>query len=49
VSQGLPALRVGQDAFLAVATPWPLGMAVVAAWAVGVWAVGAVLLQRRDV
>jgi ABC-2 type transport system permease protein len=49
VSQGLPALRVGEDAFLAVATPWPLGMAVVAAWAAGVWAVGAVLLERRDV
>ena len=49
LSQSLPALRVGEDAFLAVATPWPVGMAVVAAWAVGVWVLGAVLLERRDV
>jgi ABC-2 type transport system permease protein len=49
VSQGLPTLRVGEDAFLAVATPWPLGMAIVAAWALGVWVLGAVLLERRDV
>jgi hypothetical protein len=48
-SQSLPALRVGEDAFLAVATPWPVGMAVVAAWAVGVWLLGVVLLERRDV
>jgi hypothetical protein len=48
-SQALPALRVGEDAFLAVATPWPVGMAVVAAWSVGVWVLGAVLLERRDV
>jgi ABC-type transport system involved in multi-copper enzyme maturation permease subunit len=49
VSQSLPALRVGEDAFLAVATPWPVGMGIVAAWAVGVWLLGAVLLERRDV
>ena len=49
VSQGLPALRVGEDAFLAVATPWPVGMAIVAAWALGVWVLGAVLIERRDV
>jgi ABC-2 type transport system permease protein len=49
LSQSLPALRVGEDAFLAVATPWPVGMAVVGAWAVGVWVLGAVLLERRDV
>jgi hypothetical protein len=49
ISRSLPALRVGEDAFLAVATTWPVGMAVVAAWAVGVWLVGAVLLERRDV
>jgi ABC-type transport system involved in multi-copper enzyme maturation permease subunit len=48
-SQALPALRVGEDAFLAVATPWRVGMAVVAAWAVGLWLLGAVLLERRDV
>jgi ABC-type transport system involved in multi-copper enzyme maturation permease subunit len=49
ISQALPALRVGNDAFLAVPTPWPVGMAVVAAWALGMWTVGAVLLERRDV
>ena len=49
ISQSLPALRVGEDAFLAVATTWPVGMAVVSAWAVGVWLLGAVLLERRDV
>jgi ABC-2 type transport system permease protein len=49
VSQGLPALRVREDAFLAVATPWPVGMAIVAAWALGVWVLGAVLIERRDV
>jgi ABC-2 type transport system permease protein len=40
---------VGEDAFLAVATPWPVGMAILTAWAVGAWVVGAVLLERRDV
>ena len=49
LSQSLPALRVGEDAFLAVATPWPVGMAVLAAWAVVVWVLGAVLFARRDV
>ncbi|HEY0403167.1 MAG TPA: ABC transporter permease [Blastococcus sp.] len=48
-SQALPALRVGEDAFLAVATPWHVGMAVLAAWAVAVWVLGAVLFARRDV
>ena len=49
LSQALPALRVGEDAFLAVATAWPVGMAVVGAWAGCVWLLGAVLLERRDV
>ena len=49
ISQALPALRVGEDAFLAVATPWRVGMAVLAAWAVGVWVIGAVLFARRDI
>jgi len=49
MSQSLPALRVGEDAFLAVGTTWQVGMAVVAAWAVGVWMLGARLLERRDV
>ena len=48
-SQALPALRVGEDAFLAVATPWRVGMAVLAAWAVGLWPVGVALFARRDV
>jgi ABC-type transport system involved in multi-copper enzyme maturation permease subunit len=49
ISQSLPSLRVGEDAFLAVATPWHVGMAVLAAWAVGMWVVAAVLFARRDV
>lgn len=49
LSQALPALRVGEDAFLAVATSWPVGMTVVGAWALGVWVIGAGLLERRDV
>jgi ABC-2 type transport system permease protein len=49
VSQSLPSLRVGEDAFLAVATSWQVGMAVVAGWAVGTWVLGAVLLERRDI
>ncbi len=49
ISQGLPALRVGEDAFLAVPTSWPVGLAVAAAWAAGAWVLGAVLLERRDV
>jgi ABC-2 type transport system permease protein len=49
ISRSLPALRVGEDAFLAAATSWPVGIAVVAAWSVGVWVLGAVLLERRDV
>jgi ABC-2 type transport system permease protein len=49
VSDALPALRVGEDAFLAGVAGWPAGLGVVAAWAVGCWVLGAVLLQRRDV
>jgi ABC-2 type transport system permease protein len=49
ISQALPALRVGEDTFLAVNTTWAVGTAVVATWAVGVWGLGAVLLERRDV
>jgi hypothetical protein len=49
VSQALPMLRVGQDAFFSVPTGWPVGMAVVAAWAGGAWVLGAVLHERRDV
>jgi ABC-2 type transport system permease protein len=49
LSQALPALRVGEDAFLAVGTGWPVGLAVVGGWAGAVWALAAVLLERRDV
>jgi ABC-2 type transport system permease protein len=48
-SQALPAVRVGEDAFAAVATTWPVGLAVVTGWAVLAWLLGAVLLERRDV
>ena len=48
-SQALPALRVGEDAFAAVATTWPVGLAIVAGWSVVAWLLGAVLLERRDV
>jgi hypothetical protein len=49
LSQALPMLRVGQDALFAVPTTWPVGTAVVAAWALGAWGLGAVLHERRDV
>ncbi len=49
LSQALPALRVGEDSFLAVDTSWPVGLAVTAGWAAAVWALAAVLLVRRDV
>jgi hypothetical protein len=49
LSQALPALRVGEDPFLAVPTGWAVGLVVCGAWALGAWAAGAVLLERRDV
>jgi ABC-2 type transport system permease protein len=49
VSDALPALRVGEDPFLSGVAGWPAGLGVVAAWAVGCWVLGAILLQRRDV
>jgi ABC-2 type transport system permease protein len=48
-AQALPALRVGEDAFLAAATSWPVGLAVVGGWSVLAWALAAGLLERRDV
>jgi ABC-2 type transport system permease protein len=44
-SFGVPA---GGDLLLAGATGWRLGLGVVAAWAVAVWALGAVVTERRD-
>ncbi|MGK5110895.1 ABC transporter permease [Geodermatophilus sp. CPCC 205506] len=49
LGEALPALRVGEDAFLVGASTWPVGLVVVGAWALGAWAIGAVLLERRDV
>jgi ABC-2 type transport system permease protein len=48
-AEALPALRVGEDAFLAAATSWPVGLAVVGGWSLVAWALAAVLLERRDV
>ncbi len=45
----MPALRVGRDTFLAEATTWQVGTVVTAAWALGLWLLGAALLERRDV
>jgi ABC-2 type transport system permease protein len=49
LSEALPALRVGEDAFLAGVEGWPLGLVVVGAWAVCGWVLAALLLERRDV
>jgi ABC-2 type transport system permease protein len=49
LGEAMPALRVGEDAFLVGAASWPVGLVVCGAWAVGAWAIGAVLLERRDV
>ena len=49
LSYALPALRVGEDAFLVGHAGWPAGLAVVGGWAVGAWLLGAALLERRDV
>lgn len=49
VSRRLPAFRVGEDAFLTVATSWQTGLLVAGAWAAAAWLLGAVLLVRRDV
>ena len=48
-ARALPALRVGEDAFLAAASSWPVGLAVVGGWAAVAWALSAALLERRDV
>ncbi|NEK86576.1 hypothetical protein GCU60_12545 [Blastococcus saxobsidens] len=49
IGRFVPALRVGEDAFLAVQTPWQTGLLVLASWAAAAWVLGVVLLERRDV
>jgi ABC-2 type transport system permease protein len=49
LSEILPALRVGEDPFLAGVGAWGTGLAVAGAWALGAWMLSAVLLERRDV
>ncbi|WP_130504331.1 hypothetical protein [Blastococcus saxobsidens] len=49
IGRFVPALRVGEDAFLAVQTTWQLGLLVLGSWAVATWVLGAVLLAHRDV
>jgi ABC-2 type transport system permease protein len=49
VARGLPALRVGEDPFLAAGPGWPGGLVVVGGWALVGWFLAAVLLERRDV
>jgi ABC-2 type transport system ATP-binding protein len=43
------AAEGGEDAFLAAATSWPVGLAVTGGWAAAAWVAAAVLLVRRDV
>jgi ABC-2 type transport system permease protein len=49
LSEVLPALRVGEDAFLAGPDAWTAGLAAAGVWALGAWVLSAVLLERRDV
>jgi ABC-2 type transport system permease protein len=49
ISEVLPALRVGEDAFLAGPDAWTAGLAAAGVWALGAWVLSAVLLERRDV
>jgi ABC-2 type transport system permease protein len=49
LSEVLPALRVGEDAFLAGPDAWTAGLAAAGVWALGAWVLCAVLLERRDV
>jgi ABC-2 family transporter protein len=48
-AKAMPALRVGRDTFLAESTTWQVGTAITAGWALALWILGAVLLERRDV
>ena len=47
-TRGSFGVPTGGDLLLAGATGWRTGLLVVAAWALGVWLLGAVLLERRD-
>jgi ABC-2 type transport system permease protein len=49
ISQALPELRVGEEAFFSVPTGWAAGLLITVAWVVVAWAGAAVLLERRDV
>ncbi|MCF6745148.1 hypothetical protein E9529_12855 [Blastococcus sp. KM273128] len=49
ISRGLPAFRVGEDAFLTVATSWQTGLLVAGGWALVAWFLGVLVLVRRDV
>ena len=48
LAEAMPVLRVGGDPFLVAGTSGPVGLAVTAGWAAGVWLLAAVLLVRRD-
>ena len=47
-TRGSFGVPTGGDLLLAGATAWPTGLLVTASWALGVWLLGAVLLERRD-
>ena len=48
LSQTLPALHIDGNALPATPATWQLGIPVMAAWAVGAWVLGAIVLERRD-
>ena len=48
LSQALPALHADGTALLATSATWQAGISVIAAWAVGAWVLGAIVLERRD-
>ena len=49
LSYGAAGAARGRGRVPGRAATWPAGLAVVAAWAVGAWLLGAALLERRDV
>lgn len=48
LAEAMPVLRVGADPFLVAGTTGAVGLLVTTAWALGAWALAAVLLVRRD-